>query len=82
MSRPSAIDEISLRARLAYIATTYDTDGSLYLQAIGACYLACDEGSVDEEATLEILFYEQARVEGADGDDVLTQISLSGQVPS
>ena len=82
MSRPQVLDAAQLRARLAH-ALRLDVahEGTLYLNALGCCYLACDERSVDESDALELLFTTQAEIEGVDGDDVLAALCLV-EVPS
>lgn len=75
MSRIDTIDVRSLRARLTHALRLDVThDGSLYLHALGACYLACSDDG--EEQALERLFYGQASFEVVNGDDVLSALIL------
>lgn len=77
MSRIDQIDTAALRTRLAWaLNPEVDRDGSLYLLALGACYLACS--TAEEEERLEELFYGQARFELVDGDGLLSTLILAG----
>ena len=81
MSRPLVINAPALRARVSFALDSTELAGSLYLRVMGCVYLACDSESPDEESTLEILFFEQARIEAVDGDDLITRLLLV-EVPS
>lgn len=53
-----------------------DGDGSLYLRALGCCWLAAEEGSAEVQQ-LEELFLSQAEFEGvSDPDRLITDIIL------
>lgn len=82
MSRPEALDVETLRGRLEH-ALRFDVahEGSLYLNALACVYLACDEQSTDESAALESLMGEQARIEGVDSDEVLTDLCMAVPAP-
>lgn len=81
MSNVQHLDLTTLRLRLQRALdhkqdAGLDGRGSLYLRALASVYLACDEDSLEEEATLEKLFIEQCSTEDVDADELLTEICL------
>ena len=81
MSRLEAIDLGALRVRLAVALGPNDLEGSVYLLAICALFLACDEASPGELGMLESIFYQQCAAEGIDGDDLLTAVLMVEVTP-
>jgi hypothetical protein len=76
VSRVDSIDLGALRDRLTH-ALNRKAEGSLYIWALGSCYLCCSEP--EEEERLEALYYSQAREEGIDGDDTLSAIVMASR---
>jgi hypothetical protein len=70
MSRLEVLDLRALRARLI-VALEAELDGSLYLLAIAACFLACDPASVGEIGMWESIFHTQAEAEAVEADRLL-----------
>ena len=82
MSRLEAIDMGALRQRLEHaLRLDLEHECSLYLLAIGAIFLACDDDSPGELGMLESIYYSQSAAEGADGDDTLTALLLVEVAP-
>ena len=71
MSRVEALDLAVLRARLIVAVESTEVEGSPYLQAIGALFLAADPESAFEMGIWESLFYGQAQIEGVEADHLL-----------
>lgn len=77
MSRLEAIDLGALRARLSFaLRLDVEHEGSVYLLALAACFLACDDASPGELGMLESIYYQQAAAEDLDGDDLLTAVAM------
>jgi hypothetical protein len=79
MSRPEAVDDVALRARLVSVLLDEPlAPGSLYLRTLICAHLACDEESDDEQLAIETLYTEQARIEGVDVKTLVDAIVLAG----
>lgn len=74
------IDQLTLRRRLEAVLQPHGLPGSLYMLALGSVYLAAPDDS-DAEFELEWLYYQQAKAEELDGDDLLSTLVNLGVAP-
>jgi hypothetical protein len=76
MSKVSAIDLGALRARLILaIEGAPELAGSVYLLAIGSCYLAAAPEAYAELGLWASLFDLQAQLEGVNGSEILATLA-------
>jgi len=76
MTARSLIDDRAIRARLI-TAVEGEIQGSPYLLALAACFLACDPASVGELEMLDAIFRQQCAAEAIEADNLL---DLMGEI--
>ncbi len=82
MSRVHLLDLVALRARLTHALAADGFNGSLYLLAIGALYLAASPEASAELGLWASLFDLQAQLEGVNGAEILAALASCVEVPS
>lgn len=79
MTTPSLLDVRALRARLI-CAIEGEIAGSPYVQALAACFLACDPASLGELEMLDAILRQQCAAESIEVDHLLDQLGAIVEV--